>query len=590
VGIAPTEERRLSRRTDVPILWLDLRPPETPTLKYVFRLLTRSQPWGYQRKENQSALSAEDRRKFLDRFTDTLPPSEQSKRYLELPLTRFWPWDAKLPVPFAFIRKSLPRNDWGRQIVGLCQRYFPTLKTKYYRSTGDYVTSVAKFMSTPEAKALRQALLSASKFEVPALHIPRELLQQTGARSGGTPRGAVDSEEAPDDIETLFIRINSAGTALVGEELIYSIYKSIFPESIRIVEWAGENFILPSRLVSLATRLVQAKDQKDRPPPRRKRRSNTDRFRLPPKVSVKDFRRLIYKVRSTFKRRLRDFVSNLEQDNVFKKALDVLSGPRDFQLPSALAVDMARQSPEVLFVLIYRLNRGDIIAIGSEQHRRILGFLTALAWFAGGERHKEHDRWLRQLWPHLLNDDQNAFWSRAVLRKTIKPYKDQLVMVPLLPPRNLRKFVKESLIQKGTAWERLESPSGHNYIARWYKSYYESYYESQRASEIALDAWWVFLDKLSQQRGLVLYAQRDTVNAWFPEFNHLGVQELEDTNCPWDWDHIHAQKLIHRKWNVDTALREWHGSIGNLRVWPMELNRSDSDDEPCVKLGCFGSA
>jgi hypothetical protein len=154
-------------------------------------------------------------------------------------------------------------------------------------------------------------------------------------------------------------------------------------------------------------------------------------------------------------------------------------------------------------------------------------------------------------------------------------------MLPLLPPGKLAKFVQEWIITKGKGWDSLEDPLGNSYIVHWYKSYYQS----QAAKGIALDAWWVFLDKLGTQRGLVLYAQRAFVNRWFSNFNHVGVQNLEDTNCPWDWDHIHAQKLIKGKWNVDTALKEWHSSIGNLRIWPMELNRSDSDLPPSAKLG-----
>ena len=153
-------------------------------------------------------------------------------------------------------------------------------------------------------------------------------------------------------------------------------------------------------------------------------------------------------------------------------------------------------------------------------------------------------------------------------------------MVPLLPPRKLGKFLNEFIVMKGTPWESLENPQGNSYIARWYKNYYES----ARASDFASEAWLVFLDKLSLQRGFVLYAQREFVGKWFGGFNHVGVQNLEDTNCPWDWDHIHAQKLIKRKWNVDKSLREWHSSVGNLRIWPMELNRHDADAVPSTKL------
>jgi hypothetical protein len=581
VDDSPTEGLwRIRNSADIPILWLDLEATDNAEITFGFRLLTRSQPWGYERKDNQTPLTAVERRKFLSILADSLPPEEQGKRYLELPLTLFWPWDAKLPVPFAFLLNSFQAADWKDGLSFLCAHHYPTLKTKY-PSHGAYPKRIEDFLARSQADTLRDTICSAvEKTYIPVLNIPREVLEQNSLGSAAKDQGDDGDEYVPDEIETLFIRINSAGTPLAGEELIYSIYKSIFPNTIDLVEQAGANFMLPSRLVSLATRIVQADIQRDRQ--HRDRKAKTDGIAMPQKTRVKEFRRLIYSTRSGFKERLRSFISSLSlaANNVFKKALDILCGTESFQLPPALAVDIARHSPEILFVLIYRLRLKDEIPIGSEEHRRVLGFLTALSWFGRGEKLKDHDPCLRYLWRDLLTADQKTFWGRSVLNKTIQPRNDQLVMLPLLSPRKLSKFIYELIITKGTSWDNLKNPPGNSYIARWYKNYYKS----ARASDFASDAWWVFLGKLETQRGLVLYAQREFVNKWFSNFNHVGVQNLEDTNCPWDWDHIHAQKLIKRKWNVDKALKEWHSSIGNLRIWPMELNRSDADAVPSAKL------
>ncbi len=570
---------RIRNAADIPILWLDLLPPDNNAeIRFVFRLLTRSQPWGYERRDNQTPLTAIDRRKFLSRLSESLPPDDRGKRYLELPLTHFWPWDAKLPVPFAFLLKSIRDDDWKCRLTSLCTRHFPTLKTKH-PSSGTYTKRLEEFLARPAADMLRIRIANIiESTQVPVLKIASEVFEDSKGTSVPRSTKRDEEEEVPDEIETLFVRINSAGTPLAGEELIYSIYKSILPETIDLVERVGGTFIVPSRLISLANRIVQADMQREGQP--RQRKSKTDGISLPAKVRVKDFRGLIYSFRSRFKERLRTFISSLAENDIFRKAQDILSGSERFQLPSALAVDIARRSPEILFILIYRLHLGDHVAIGSEAHRKVLGFLTALSWFGRGEKLKDHDPCLRHVWRELLTSERNAFWRRSVLTRTIEPRNDQLVMLPLLPPGRLSKYLQEWVITKGKAWDDLEDPSGNSYIAQWYRAYYKSH----ATKSIAIDAWWEFLDKLGTQRGLVLYAQREFVNRWFSNFNHAGVQNLEDTNCPWDWDHIHAQRLIKRKWNVDTALREWHSTIGNLRIWPMELNRSDSDLPPSEKL------
>src|SRR5579871_1449421 len=58
----PTEDLWRIRWANVPILWLDLAEAENPEIKFGFRLVTRSQPWGYERKDNQEPLAVIERR------------------------------------------------------------------------------------------------------------------------------------------------------------------------------------------------------------------------------------------------------------------------------------------------------------------------------------------------------------------------------------------------------------------------------------------------------------------------------------------------------------------------------------------------
>lgn len=64
------------------------------------------------------------------------------------------------------------------------------------------------------------------------------------------------NEENEHENPTLFVRINSSGTTLTGDDLIYSIYKSLFPKAKDFIETSELNFIAPTQVLSLASRFV----------------------------------------------------------------------------------------------------------------------------------------------------------------------------------------------------------------------------------------------------------------------------------------------------------------------------------------------
>jgi hypothetical protein len=107
--------------------------------------------------------------------------------------------------------------------------------------------------------------------------------------------------------------------------------------------------------------------------------------------------------------------------------------------------------------------------------------------------------------------------------------------------------------------------------------------------ESALTACNHFFSVLWDCHPLLLFAQRKWIASWFPHFNPALPEFMEDKNRPWDYDHLHPQSYLRSDGGnslrgIPQVIKDWHGSIGNLRAWPLEINRSDGDSTPGLKL------
>jgi hypothetical protein len=82
------------------------------------------------------------------------------------------------------------------------------------------------------------------------------------------------------------------------------------------------------------------------------------------------------------------------------------------------------------------------------------------------------------------------------------------------------------------------------------------------------NAWVGFVDRLWGKKDLVLYAQRHELVKWF-DFDPADANYLDETNRPWDYDHIHADSYVSGRHSIPQLIKDWHGSVGNIRAWPM---------------------
>jgi hypothetical protein len=80
-----------------------------------------------------------------------------------------------------------------------------------------------------------------------------------------------------------------------------------------------------------------------------------------------------------------------------------------------------------------------------------------------------------------------------------------------------------------------------------------------------------------------LFAQKEYINEQFKDFNQL--DDLNDTNAPWDWDHIYPNSWVYNQKKLPQIVRSWNETIGNYRVLALEQNRSENDNlSPAERL------
>jgi hypothetical protein len=581
-------------------LWVDLAEPAASSdMAFVFRVVTHAHPWGYNRIDPSSPITANAKRQAMKAYRQAAPAEFATTRPNQFPLSRVWPFEAELPIPVSLLIEEIkrtPNNDAD----------FAALIIQRLVSWGDGNAAwqqglVKAFESQDEAVCqrlqtliggFRNLLNGAKGYRIPIQALPE------------IPRAQSIIDGKPDPVETLFIRVNQAGTRLEGEELIYSILKSEWAEAPTFIEKMQHQLALPSRLVILSSRLVLAKKHTDPRPP------------AAPDVSR--FRRLMHgndKDNKDFKDQLKSFTKN-EGHDVFRIAKTLLTeGP--YALPPVLATELAQSSPAVIFLLLrwimrMREQKQDPRQLLDEPRKMLLGFVTALGWFA-----ENAEQAVAAVWPHLQEASGNElinFFSAKQFDVALQlGAKDSLRMLPLISPDILQHMIEVSVTSGRRSyggfryptsdfwrnWSRWEWLSGRlsGNLERWFtENFAERWYRAATAGEERLDlktkyqeAWTSFIDGLWAKKSILLYAQRHSLNSWFPDYDPSLPDQLDDMNRPWDWDHIHPQSFLrndngNRLKNIPTIIRDWHGSIGNLRAWPLELNRSDRDSSPRVKL------
>lgn len=527
-----------SIKGELPVVWLDIKPEQKPdTSKYLVRLTTRSHPWGYQHRENNKPLSVLDRRKALELFKKH---PENTGGYTTFKNTTTFPFDAWFPLPLAFFVEAKSVDEVIHYAEQQLPDYFKTLRGGF-ESKSDFIV-LLKSQLKDELALIFNEVQSAKSVQVKSNIIEDKVL----------------NEENEHENPTLFVRINSSGTTLTGDDLIYSIYKSLFPEAKKLIENAGLNFIAPTQVLSIASRLVSA---------------GLENHSYIKKMNVRDFQRRLKN--EDFKTGLKKQIETQNLQQLFKQAIEILSCKDNSlfvgEVPPVIIKHFIKRNQDLFLFLVYWLHIHKI-ELTDELKLKIAGKLFTFAWF-------DFDN-IPLLWNKKMK--VGDFWEEPL--NDLMCWNGEYGIHFLIKPELLRKHYSQPVIQQMFAnkdedrWGLWKDGSGEE-ITKYYNIIKQEDFTLEKANEF----FWKFIDKIRYNRPLILLAQRKYINQTFGEYNQM--DDIEDTDAPWDWDHIYPSEWVYRKGACNQSIRDWNNTNGNLRALALEQNRSESNSlSPKVRL------
>ena len=523
----PWEEdvQRLGNVKNLPVIWMDVSPKSiTENSEYVFRVVTRSHPWGYQLVNNWKVLSIPDRRSSASQLKE----GYNVEMYTMLSPSQRLPYDAHLPVPLCFLLGALETTntyaDWREKILEKCNAIPSNFRPKHLSKDESYHTA----LNSCDLSSLYKKIVHLDKnYIIPALTVDNQLILKSRDNAEVNP--------------TLFVRLNSGGTQLEGEELIYSIYKAVCPSTKKLVESIASNIIKPSKIIALASRLVL---------------SNLNN-RFYNSISLTQFQKEIAK--DEFKGALESLIGE-ETDSSLRSLVDksIAILRYDDTIPDTIIKKFIKDSPDGFLLLLNWLQKNPDKSLTPELKAQVCSRLYTNYWFG------DLNYIVRILWSKSERDD---FWSI--------PYHNDnyLAQRHLVSPEALEAFLlkkaekgvdlsispEDSVWQEWTSFDpKPESLSEEEYIARM------------------KDGWNNYLWRLLNNKYLILLAQREYINRTFKDYNQ--VEDLEDTERPWDWDHIYPESWVYYQREIDDRTRYWEWRIGNFRAMSLTHNRSENDN------------
>jgi len=512
-------------------VFIDLESPtDEDSRKFIFRVITRSHPWGYNKQDNTKTLTKDAIRNAMNLYDVDDP--------LGSPLDEFFPFDSGLPIPLSYFIHAAINNHNIDLLVSEISKWKHWRKiiqrwAKANDKNEDDIDTPINQKVTGIFDAVKRCLLN--QF-IPALYLN---LQDRSDDVVNT------NEDISDEIETMFVRLNAGGTPLTGEELNYSILKAhISSETQKKLEEACKLMFRPARFITITYRLYQ----------QQKKVGQADTLTM--RIKPKQFQRSIVSESKEFEEFLLELIESKCYDNktLLEYAQQVLaySNKQTYALPYLLYSKISNASPELMFLLLYRIKfSNDKFDANTEVHRRMLGVLCLMLWLGRGENLKDHSKLLANIWPLATIKSTDVFWSSITIQRA--RINDVLLPFSLLNGENcVLSILKYNITEKLNILSKYKENSG----------------DSR------------FLERLIYNRDLLLFVQRNFLESIFKQNEYL----LDDTCLPFDWDHISADNLVRSKWHIPEAVRNCYQSIGNFRAWPYALNRMDSDNSPARKF------
>jgi hypothetical protein len=558
-------------------LWIDLDPsmPKGSTRQFLFRMITTAHPWGYSAHDKPNFLGVQEIRDAVKKYGKGKRPKIEDS----------WPHISRSAIPFSWLSyaafyQGLDGRELWDSVLNKCKE----LPEEFHGDNGPAWVKIAFNIikdhidgqkSNTHLKRIETSLNHAKYFKIAALIVPpsaieeKSLQEETGEIAGSEQNNRIYN------VEHLFQRLNSAGTELRGEELLFSMIKAYWPNIERtfaaIKDNRGNSYLpMPaSRLAMLGARAALIDFDKN------------DKFPAP--FTVSKIRSLATEKNQTAleaRKKLENYFGLTTDDTndfmnsdfhlnlrlIDKWLLYNDSTENDIGIPPALRSSLAKDAPEVFLFLLYFAQKSrnecisdyDIFSL----RKPILGFVTALHWF--GVDVSSASNYLLPSF-NMSKLSPNSF--SGIFSICINNDDGKRTILRILNPNELESLIpiichSDKELSAWTFEKRILAPDTIR-ENKLFKEHNE----------------WKFLSKLLHSKSLLLFAQRAYLSREFNDFDPSNIDIHEGKNRPWDYDHILPNSTLYRnQGKYRDCCRQWINTIGNFRACALEKNRSRQED------------
>ena len=293
------------------------------------------------------------------------------------------------------------------------------------------------------------------------------------------------------------------------------------------------NLIAPSRVITLAAKLAIASKEDQY------LKSLTSRFFQAKLSSDKEFRDEMDKLVHEMKPLVSKAVSILRMrgDGIDKSRF----------IPDVVVKSFIKDSPEGMFLLLYFLRTKPEIDPTLEM--AICRKLYRNFWFG------YLDRIAPAFWSESSREE---FWRDNGLNS------DGVLQIPLINPARLEKFFFSRVIPFEESSHALRQDDVHTSdIWSFFKSRVPQEEEESIPSIWDNFLWRLLSSNTNRNKSFILLAQREYIQREFSDYNQL--EDLQDTNTPWDWDHIFP--------------RSWARNGSSFPTWPRSSRRMEGSPQ-----------
>lgn len=545
-------------------LWIDMAPQSNSMTDraFLFRVCTNQHPWGMRQSDPDNKIEEAALSEARLQLRGICPHLKHSSPHYDFDLSPddTWPVSATLPVPFIELRQLVKESRRTHEIV----RWTHLLPMSKRAFLEKHQNSIHESQVIDAISNLHKRIVVLLKLD-PA-NDPR-LAHQASERPG-----------APDAIETLFERVNSGGTRLEGEDMMFSLLKAKWADAYRLVQSIVDQervgFLLqPTSIVLSAARLARARVAATG------RKGDDDAA----KPTVKQFRRWISEEagdgENTFLGEMKRYIDDSPVPlkprfvRIMLAFIDVTQyrDERDIGLPRSLLQSLDRFAIEVVLRWIdTQLDAADFQRTLSLSRLPILRFLvhSLLAWT---DSEKASRRALKE-----LPDRTRQFPDEQIYRRLTK---EEGGSPPVALEMPCPHALKDALaLAQGRTITGLRT--------------YTELFLSKESPGVQGE----FVKRFWEQRIVLLWFQRAHLEKLFPGYDPLKMR----SDSPFDYDHIlpssHLAKQggkpkfgdaigLDESERFKANRRLYCDSIGNLRIWPGWANRTDQAAAPDKKLG-----